>query len=148
MPRRLTTSRCAMVILTALWACSGPYGRVKETQNPTISPDRFKNLVVIAGESDQGDQQIAARVREALTDAGLTIVSRRGTWETEEQSLMDICPLGAGTGLDGVLFVWWNRMTLRDCETHRTAYHVDAAYTGTENMIKRLLGYLRRPYTR
>ena len=153
MRARGVTSRCTLAAAGLLAACAGPYGRVRETYSSTVSPTRFKTIVVIAGENDAGDLQIAVQVREKLTASGLTALNRTGLWETEGAAVAEICPPASGASgaesppgaVDGVLFVWWNRMTLHDCETRKAAYQIDAAYTGVDNMIKRLLGYLRRP---
>jgi hypothetical protein len=145
MPRR-----CAAVLAAlAFHACSaGAYGRVKEMTSDTIRGDSIRVIVVIAGESETADRQMATRVREQLDAAGITTVRRAGTWESEETALADICPTGQATDVHAVLFVWWNQLELRQCATHRRAYHIEGAYRGIDYMVKRLLAYLNaRPAT-
>lgn len=144
----MTFSRRTTLLLFAcagLGACAGgPYGRVREIRSQSIPGSRFHTVVVIAGEDDQSDLQITARVRERLEQSGMTVVRRSGLWETEEQALAEICPVGGTpTGIDGVLFVWWNRLNLRDCETHRPAYQIRGGYVGVDEMTRRLLRYFQ-----
>jgi hypothetical protein len=136
----------ALIACAGAAACFSAYGRVQELRNDTVSPTRFKSLVVVAGEDEAGDRQIATRVGEQLSENGLTVVRRGGLWDNELSALAEICPLGqSSAGVDGVVFVWWNRIALRDCETHKTAYQVQAGYRGVDVMVRHLLGYLRRP---
>ncbi len=133
----------ATVGIVMLAACAaGSYGKVEEMRSDTIRGDSMRVLVVIAGESESADRQMAGRIREQLADAGITALRRPGTWETEETALMDLCPLGQPNDVHGILFVWWNRMELRHCGTHRRAYHIEAGYRGLDYMMKRLLLYL------
>lgn len=136
--------RCAALLgLLTLHACgAGAYGKVKEMTSDTIRGDSIRVIVVIAGESETADRQMAGRVRATLDSAGITTLRRTGTWEAEETALTDICPAGQPTDIDGVLFVWWNQLELRDCATHRRAYHIEGGYRGIEYMVKRLMGYL------
>jgi hypothetical protein len=136
--------RCAAVFgLLTLHACAaGAYGRLQELTSDTIRGDSIRVIVVIAGESETADRQLAGRVRQQLNDAGLTTPLRQGTWESEEAALTEICPVGQTTDIQGVLFVWWNQLELRHCGTHRRAYHIEAGYRGVGYMVTRLLRYL------
>lgn len=132
----------ALLAVTALHGCGGAYGKVKEMTSDTIRGDSIRVIVVIAGESESADRQMAGRVRATLDSAGITTLRRSGTWESEETALFDICPTGQPTDIDAVLFVWWNQLELRDCATHRRAYHIEGGYRGIDHMVKRLMGYL------
>jgi len=136
--------RCVAVLgVLVLHACSaGAYGRVKEMRSDTIRGDSIRVVVVLAGESETADRQMAARVRAQLDSAGLTTLRRAGTWESEETALADICPIGQPSDIHAVLFVWWNQLELRQCATHRRAYHIEGGYRGIEHMVKRLMLYL------
>jgi hypothetical protein len=144
--RRSNASRwrrhAAVLAVLALPACAGAYGKVKEMTSDSIRGDSLRVLVVLAGESETADRQMAGRVRAQLDSAGVTTLRRPGTWTSEETALMDICPQGQTTEIDGVLFVWWNQLELRDCATHRRAYHIEGGYRGIDYMVKRLMGYL------
>ncbi|HEY7686004.1 MAG TPA: hypothetical protein VH833_07870 [Gemmatimonadales bacterium] len=138
------SQRCAAV-LGALFLCAcgaGVYGKVQELRSDTIRGDSIRVIVVIAGENESSDRQLAGRVREQLNEAGFTAVRRQGTWESEETALADICPLGQPSDTHGVLFVWWNQLDLRHCATHRRAYQIQAGYRGVDYMFRRLLRYL------
>ncbi len=125
-------------------ACAaGPYGKVTEIASSSVPGDSFRTVVVISGDDDQNSLQIAARVRQQLNDRGLTAQRRSGLWSTERDALLDVCPLGQPSAVDGLLFVLWNELDLYDCRTHKPAYQVRGGMIGTDVMVKRLLGYLR-----
>ena len=65
MRRWYTAGLCAL----GLQACSGAYGKVKEMRSDTIRGDSMRVLVVIAGESETADRQMAGRVRMQLDSA-------------------------------------------------------------------------------
>lgn len=127
----------------ALAACAGPYGRVNEIVSSTIRGDSFQTVVVISGDDDQNSLQITARVRQQLIDRGLQGERRAGIWNTELEALNDICPMGQPSDVHGLLFVFWNQLSLYDCRTHKAAYQVRAGMRGTDVMVQRLMRYLR-----
>ena len=133
-----------IVIAAVVTACaSGPYGKVTEIASSSVPGDSFRTVVVISGDDDQNSLQITARVRQQLNDRGLTAERRSGLWTTEQEALLDICPLGATSAVDGLLFVMWNELNLYDCRTHKPAYQVRGGMIGTNTMVQRLMRYLR-----
>jgi hypothetical protein len=129
---------------TALAACAaGPYGRVNEIASSSINGDSFHTVVVISGDDDQNSLQITARVRQQLIDGGIQGERRSGIWNVESEALLDICPLGQPSNVDGLLFVFWNQLSLYDCRTHKPAYQVRGGMRGTNVMVERLMRYLR-----
>ena len=124
-------------------ACSGGYGKVQEIASSTIPGDSFRTVVVIAGDDDQNALQITAKVRQQLNEKGLTALRRSGMWTAEREALIEICPLGTPSEIDGLLFVLWNELDLYDCHTHKPAYQVRGGMTGTDVMVQRLMRYLR-----
>lgn len=126
-----------------LAACAGPYGRVNEIASSTILGDSFQTVVVISGDDDQSSLQITARVRQQLIDRGIRGERRSGIWNVESEALLDICPLGQPRDVDGLLFVFWNQLSLYDCRTHKPAYQVRGGMRGTDVMVERLMRYLR-----
>ena len=133
-----------IAIAATLTACaSGPYGKVTEIVSSSVPGDSFRTVVVISGDDDQNSLQITARVRQQLNDRGLTAERRSGLWSTEREALLDICPLGTASPVDGLLFVQWNELDLYDCRTHKPAYQVRGGMIGTNTMVERLMRYLR-----
>jgi hypothetical protein len=133
-----------IAIAATVTACaSGPYGKVTEIVSSSVPGDSFQTVVVISGDDDQNSLQITARVRQQLNDKGLTAERRSGLWSTEREALLDICPLGAASTVDGLLFVQWNELDLYDCRTHKPAYQVRGGMIGTTTMVERLMRYLR-----
>ncbi len=134
----------AVAIAAVVAACvSGPYGRVAEIVSSSVPGDSFKTVVVISGDDDQSSLQVTARVRQQLIDKGLNAERRSGLWSNEQDALVDICPLGQVTAVDGLLFVMWNELNLYDCRTHKPAYQVRGGMIGTNTMVERLMKYLR-----
>jgi hypothetical protein len=133
------------VLAMAVVACAGPYGRMNEITSADAPGDSFRTVVVIAGDDDQATLQITAKVRQQLIDRGVTATRRSGLWSIEREALMEICPLGEGRAVDGLLFVMWNQLDLYDCRTHRPAYRIRGGMRGTDAMVQRLLAWLRVP---
>jgi len=132
------------VTVGAVAACaSGPYGKVTEIVSSSVPGDSFKTIVVISGDDDQNSLQVTARVRQQLNDRGLNAQRRSGLWSTEREALVDICPLGEVSAVDGLLFVMWNELDLYDCRTHKPAYQVRGGMVGTNVMLQRMMRYLR-----
>jgi hypothetical protein len=104
---------------------------------------RFETLVPIISADIPAADDVGARLRQQLQQEGLTILRRSGMWETEGAALVAICPLGQPSDVDGVLFVWWNKLQLSDCATHRPAFHIAGGYRGVEYMVGRLVLYIR-----
>jgi hypothetical protein len=156
----------AAAVLAA--GCFHPYGKVTEFQSPTVPGTRFRTLSVIAGESDHSSIQIAARVRDSLTASKIVnVVNRSGRWVDEAGALKGICPdpsdttagseasraaiasdstgtLASMAPVDGVVIVWWNRLSLRDCRTQVVAYDATgAAEIGIDGLTRQLIRYLK-----
>lgn len=138
--------RCVLAvgIAAAAAACvPGPYGKVTEIVSATVPGDSFRTVVVISGDDDQNALQVTARVRQQLNDGGLTAQRRSGLWSSEREALVEICPIGQASDVDGLLFVMWNELDLYDCRTHKPAYQVRGGMIGTNTMVQRLMRYLR-----
>jgi hypothetical protein len=141
-PHLLLGATLAAAVLAGV-SCAGPYGKVNEMVSATVPGDSFRNVVVISGDDDQSTLQITAKVRQQLNDKGITATKRSGLWSGEREALADICPMGANTEVDGLLFVLWSELDLYDCRTHKPAYQVRGGMTGTDMMVQRLMRYLR-----
>lgn len=117
-----------------------------ERMNPEIPPGRFRVLAAIAGGDTRTDLQISATARQLLTDSGFTVVRRAGRWEGQADAVRAICAPGQAPAVDGVLFVWYNRLELRDCTTESAAYQIggEGGTIGITGMIDRLIRWLRR----
>jgi hypothetical protein len=117
-----------------------------ERTSATIPPGRFRVLTTVAGGgSTRIDFQVSATVRQQLEDSGVTVVRRAGRWEDELAALRAICAPDAVPAVDGVLFVWYDRLELRDCATQGTAFEVTGGSDqGIQDMTNRLIVYLHR----
>jgi hypothetical protein len=116
---------------------------VLEQISPTIPGSKFKIIATIAGGAGASDIRMSVSVRQTLTDSGWTAVRRAGRWENQGAALSAICTEG---GVDGVLFVWFDRLELDDCTTQKPAYAIDGSAergVALDGMMKRLMAYLR-----
>ena len=173
--QRMNDVKLVRIALAAVVAagCFHPYGKVSEFQSTKIPGSRFHTLTVISGETEHSSILIAARVRDSLQASTIVnVVNRSGRWVDEAGALREICPDSAQAGamtdssraaiasdssgilatmapVDGVVIVWWNRISLRDCRTQTTAYDATgAAQIGIDELTRQLLRYLktdRRP---
>jgi hypothetical protein len=140
------TKQSAVLLLAAaaLGAGACQKGRpVLEQISPTIPGPKFKIIATIAGGAGSSDLRMSVSVRQTLTDSGWTAVRRAGRWENQGAALSAICTEG---GVDGVLFVWFDRLELDDCESQRPAYAIDGSAergVALDGMMKRLMMYLR-----
>jgi hypothetical protein len=117
-----------------------------ERMNPEIPPGRYRVLAGIAGGDARTDLQISVTVRQRLADAGFTVIRRPGRWETQTDAVRAICAPGQTPPVDGVLFIWYNRLELRDCMTETAAYEIGGSggSIGVTEMTDRLIKWLRR----
>jgi hypothetical protein len=140
----------AVVALLSAAACNRPiFDKAKpavERMNPEIPPGRFRVLAAIAGGDTRTDLQISVTARQRLADSGFTVVRRAGRWDGQAEAVRAICAPGQAPAVDGVLFVWYNRLELRDCTTESAAYQIgsDGSSIGITEMIDRLVRWLKR----
>src|SRR3990172_1704685 len=105
----LTTLGCAMLTgCSLLWRNK----KASEQANRVTTGENYRAIVVIAGNDARYDLRMSAMVREQLTDAGVTALKRSGRWGTENDAVNDICPTGQAASIDGILFVYYNQLTL------------------------------------
>lgn len=116
-----------------------------ERMNPDIPPSRFRVVAAIAGDNTRPGLQISATARERLADSGFTVIRRFGRWDSQAEAVRQICAPGQIPPVDGVLFIWFNRLELRDCTTEGAAYEIGGQGTiGIQGMVDRLVKWLRR----
>ena len=132
-----------------LAACNRPlFDRPKpsvERINPNIPGGKFRILSSIAGGDALTDLQISVTVRQQLTDSGFTVARRAGRWESQSDALRGICSPGEQPSIDGVLFIWYNRLELRDCASGSTAFEITSGGSeGIDAITNRLIRYLRQ----
>lgn len=132
--------------LSLLSGCSSLVLRseIDEFQNSAIPAERFRTLAVVPADPGGYDAQIAAWARQLLREEGVSVVAPRVFAPEGETALGELCPRGRLADFDGVLFVTWDQITLRDCESYAVAYQARGRYAGLDAMTKRLLRYLRR----
>lgn len=130
-------------------ACNRPiFDRAKpavERMNPQIPPGRFRVLAAVAGGDTRTDLQISATARERLADSGFTVIRRAGRWDGQADAVRAICAPGQVPAVDGVLFIWYNRLELRDCTTEGAAYEIAGEGSmGITAMVDRMVRWLKR----
>lgn len=116
-----------------------------ERLNSEIPPGRFNTITSIAGGDQRIDLQISVTVRGLLEDSGIVVTRVPGRWESSTDALRSLCAPGASPALDGVLFIWYNRLELRECATGSIAYEITSkGQEGITHLTNRLIRYLRR----
>ena len=134
------------VICAAASGCSVLWKnkKVSEQAHAATTGSNYRAIVVIAGNDARYDLRMSAMVRQQLTENGVAALKRSGRWGSENEAVADICPAGQANNIDGVLFVYYNQLTLIDCRTHVRAYEVSGGdEAGLPGMTKRLLTYLQ-----
>jgi hypothetical protein len=114
-----------------------------ERVNPNIPGGRFQVLASIAGGDARIDFQVSVTVRQQLQDSGFTVVRRAGRWDSQTEAVRILCE----PPVNGVLFIWYNRLELRDCVTEGgMAYEITSrGQEGITHLTDRLIRYLRSP---
>lgn len=132
------------------WGCGsvGYTGEdVRETRVMTGQGERFRALGVVPFDPDGYDTQIAGRARRQLESRGfeaeLIVVEGSGSAYVE-MVLREICE-GSRSPIDaqGVVFVTWDRLELRDCASGEVAYEVEGGYAGVDRMVEDMVRYFR-----
>jgi hypothetical protein len=138
------------VVLSALMVVAGcgsaRMGKIEEFPSPEVDVTSIKRLTVIAGGGTRSDMQVTSRARERLTNAGVDVVRRAGTWETDTQAVREICVQSPTStdNVDAVVMVGWNRVTLHDCASGKIATNITGNYAGVDALVDRLLRYMGR----
>lgn len=110
----------------------------------SVDASKLQAVAVIAGNDSRADLRMSAMVRQKLTDAGVTAMRRSGRWGSENEAMADICPAGQAAAVDGVLFVYYNQLTLWDCRSRVRAIDIRGGdESGLPGMANRLVRYLK-----
>jgi hypothetical protein len=117
--------------------------RIEEFHNSSIPPTRFQAITVLPLDPSGFDPGIAARVRENLKKQGVNIQTARVMAGESEVSMAQLCPKNDPASYQGVLWVSFDRIILRDCESTAVAYRAIGGYSGVDALAKKLLVYLR-----
>jgi hypothetical protein len=140
-------ARALMCLLGALLlgSCSrlAYRSRIEEFQNPDVPATRFTAIAVLPVDPGGFDPGIAARVRDNLKREGVNVVSARVMLPESEVSMPQLCPKDDPPEYQGVLWVAFDRIILRDCESTAVAYRAIGGYSGVDALAKRLVLYLR-----
>lgn len=148
--RHLGLAASLSVLLGVTSACYGPMfkhgGDLLERSNPAVERRRYDQLVTIAGGGGTRiDLQVSVTVRTQLADSGFNVGRRAGRWSDEVSAVRAICAPDA-VPPDGVIFVWYDRLELRDCQTEKVAFEVSGTGNqGITAMTDRLILYMRGP---
>lgn len=148
---RARARTCGLLVITILTvlgasACGRLLHResdLREFESSEIRPNRFRILAVVPADPSQFGPQIAYRAFRLLRDRGKTVVWIGAAYDEGPAAMARLCPQGKVASFDGVVFVTWDRITLRDCATHEIAYDIQGGYTGVDAMTGRLIRYLQ-----
>lgn len=119
--------------------------RIEEFQNPDIPAARFTAITVLPMDPSGFDPGIAARVRDNLKKQGVNVLTARVMVQESEVSMAQLCPKDDPPEYKGVLWVAYDRIILRDCESTAVAYRAIGGYSGVDALARKLVVYLRTP---
>jgi hypothetical protein len=135
-----------VVIVTVVSACGTlkKAGTINQYVNPAVTASGIKRISLIGDGRERANKEIITRARTRLTEAGITLVVRSGSWESNEIALKDICVQRPQTdnNVDGVVFIGWDHVTLHDCATMGVATNIVGKYAGIDAMTDKLISYL------
>jgi hypothetical protein len=136
-----------LLLLAALFSpagCGLAYRtRIEEFRSDSIPGSRFTAIAVLPVTEKSFDPQIAARVKENLRKQGIKIVPARLMMPQSDVSIPHLCPKDNPPEYKGVLWVSFDYILLRDCESAAVAFSAEGGYAGVDAMAKRLLLYLK-----
>ncbi len=148
MRNRVVVPITAAVLTAAAGPCGSVFQRptpVVERRNATISPATFRVVGAVASSGSRTDLALSATIRQQLSDSGIAALKVPGRWETQPLAVSRICAPGSVPAVNGVLFVWYNRLELFDCATESAAYEISGgSELGINQMAERLVAYLKR----
>lgn len=134
----------SLVAVTIAGCSSLAYkSKITEFHNAEVSGSRFTTIAVLPLDPKGFDPGIAARVRENLRKEGVNIATPRMIAAESEVSMAQLCPKHDPAPYQGVLWVTFDRLILRDCESTAVAYRAVGGYSGVDALAKKLLVYLR-----
>lgn len=145
----MSLSRTILTIAGALVLTSAGCGkfayksRIDEFRNPGMAADRYTTIAILPVDPNGPDPNIAARVRGILRRDSIHIVNARVMVPEGEVGMKELCSPDRPAEYKGVLFVTWDRLILRDCETAAVAYQASGSYSGVDLLAKKLLLYLK-----
>lgn len=142
--------RAALMLVLPLLttACGGSmmYKTNMETfVNPNTPGTRYDVIAVLPMEQTNFDAQVAGRAKEKLRQANIKYVPALKAVAEGEVGMPDVCPKDNPPPYKGVLFVTWDRIILRDCETHAVAFRVIGNYAGIDKMIQKYETFVKVP---
>jgi hypothetical protein len=117
--------------------------RIEEFQNPDVRAARFTSIAVLPVDASGFDPGIAARVRDNLKKQGINVATARVMAAESEVSMAQLCPKNDPPDYQGVLWVTYDRIVLRDCESTAVAYRAIGGYSGVDALAKKLVTYLK-----
>ena len=139
----LLTALAGLALLCGCAEMLPKRNRSSEQVSKLHEGSKYQVIVVIAGGDSRAELRQSSMVRAKLQEGGWQAVRRGGRWATEAETIADICPSGEAVSVDGVLFVYYNQLTLTDCRTHTPAITINGGDDlGIDGMANRLIAYL------
>lgn len=136
-----------MLVLSPLLGACGKSMMYKtsmdEFRNPNIPANKYDVIAVLPMQPNSFDAQVAGRARARLKAANIKYVPALKSVEESELAMEQLCPTDRPPEYKGVLFVTWDRIILRDCETKAVAFRVLGNYAGIDKMLMKFESYLK-----
>lgn len=117
--------------------------KIDEYRNPNIAAAHFATITVMPVDpEDKFAMQMAGRVRAKLKADSVPLAQPLKLADEGEVGMAEICPPDQHVDYQGVLFVAWDRLILRDCDTKAVAFRTLGNYAGIDAMLQRFVKYL------
>ncbi|MSR07699.1 MAG: hypothetical protein EXR93_11630 [Gemmatimonadetes bacterium] len=145
--RRAVQSLVALAFVVGFGACAEMLpkkNRSSEQVSKLHEGSKYQVIVTVAGGDSRAELRQSSMVRAKLAEGGWQALRRSGRWATEAEAIADICPAGESVSVDGVLFIYYNQLSLVDCRTRTPAITIQGGDDlGIDGMANRLISYLR-----
>jgi hypothetical protein len=130
-------------LLLALTACN-----LKESgyASPSFQVSTVNSVLVLPRSATKFDVQIAARVQQNLSAAGITTVDVSKMTPLAQLTAADACRQGETLDFQVVVFADWNSLTMVDCKSLLTTFNrsgSDVNAQGVDSYTRALVKYLK-----
>lgn len=119
-------------------------GDIFEQRHMQNFPVEDPILAVVPLDPTGYDSQVAQRVAMQIEERGYEIRLRMPRAREQASVMEALCPREQTvTAIDGVVFATYDRLVLRTCRTHETAYEIDGGWAGVDELVRWMDRYLR-----
>ena len=130
--RTIARRSWAVLIFAGVLSGCGMFGPLIQTgepsvfRNPSVPAIKYDAIAVIGADDTSPTLRMSVMVREKLKEEGVQGVRRAGRWTTEEDALSGLCSSEEEPRIQGVVFVSYDTLILRECAKKEVAFRVQS----------------------